>query len=504
MEKIRLQHYRCLEDTGYLTIKPITVLVGANSSGKSSFLKYFALLKQSLPSFVQGLFLWNGPLVDFQDFDNTVSSGQQVIEIEFTIDSLPIISSFRLSNKKLKNVYIHLSVEKRYEEGHEDFLKEMSISYDGNHINLVFQSNRTADVDVNGIKSSELNDILTWGLTNSLFPNFLFKRKKTAEREEYSYNAYEKIQETLRKYTDSDNKINKFWLIGSRLRYSLDKESIEKSLIRQTKNKIDEESIQKIFNLVLYSNVNILLDSLNLYMLSFSKKMTYVKPLRAIVERYYRYNNYAVDSIDADGANIPMFLNSLSEKAINEFNQNWLLPIFGFTIELKPSGNGHVEMIVAERGKDGRNLIDVGFGFTQLLPIVTIIWKSIMIDCVSSDESEDFCKTHIVAIEQPELHLHPRFQGMFVDMLDRVVHICHNENKDVRIIIETHSETIVNRIGTRIADEDSYLKYTDVNVLLFNGKNEGLDKYIESTSYDSDGFLDNWPFGFFSDYVDRD
>lgn len=54
----------------------------------------------------------------------------------------------------------------------------MSISYDGNHINLVFQSNRTADVDVNGIKSSELNDILTWGLTNSLFPKFLFKRKK--------------------------------------------------------------------------------------------------------------------------------------------------------------------------------------------------------------------------------------------------------------------------------------------------------------------------------------
>lgn len=48
MDKIRLQHYRCLEDTGYLSVKPITVLVGANSSGKSSFLKYFALLKQSV------------------------------------------------------------------------------------------------------------------------------------------------------------------------------------------------------------------------------------------------------------------------------------------------------------------------------------------------------------------------------------------------------------------------------------------------------------------------
>ena len=109
-----------------------------------------------------------------------------------------------------------------------------------------------------------------------------------------------------------------------------------------------------------------------------------------------------------------------------------------------------------------------------------------------------------MAIEQPELHLHPRFQGMFVDMLDRVVRICHKEKKDVRIIIETHSETIVNRIGTKIVDESSYLKPTDVNVLLFNGKNEGLDKYIEPTSYDDEGYLVNWPFGFFSDYVDRD
>lgn len=43
-------------------------------------------------------------------------------------------------------------------------------------------------------------------------------------------------------------------------------------------------------------------------MLHFSKKLTYVMPLRAIVQRYYRYNNYAVDSIDADGGNLPMFL----------------------------------------------------------------------------------------------------------------------------------------------------------------------------------------------------
>ena len=504
MDKIRLQHYRCLEDTGYLSVKPITVLVGANSSGKSSFLKYFALLKQSVSSFVQGVFLWNGPLVDFRDFDNTVSSGQKTIEVEFTINSLPIVSSFRFSNKKIENVNIHLILGKLDDNEHEDFLKEMSITYNDNHIKLYFHSNRKADVDVNGIKSNDLNDTLIWGLTNSLFPKFMFKSKNHGGDEEHSYNAYKGIQETIKKYIDDEEQINRFVFLGNRLRNFFDKESMEKTLKRQYKDKIDNESIQKIYNMAMYFNINVLLDSLNLYMLSFAKKMTYVKPLRAIVERYYRYNNYAVDSIDADGSNIPMFLNSLSDDALNDFNEHWLLPIFGFTIKLKPSGNGHVEMIVIEKGKVERNLIDVGFGFTQVLPILTIIWKSIMVDCVNSDESEDFCQTHFVAIEQPELHLHPRFQGMFVDMLDRVVRICHKEKKDVRIIIETHSETIVNRIGTKVADESSYLKPTDVNVLLFNGKNEGLDKYIESTSYDDEGYLVNWPFGFFSDYVDRD
>lgn len=504
MDKIRLQHYRCLDDTGYLSVKPITVLVGANSSGKSSFLKYFALLKQSVSSFVQGVFLWNGPLVDFRDFDNTVSSGQKTIEVEFTINSLPIVSSFRFSKKKIDNVNIHLILGKLDDNEHEDFLKEMSITYDDNRIKLYFHSNRKADIDVNGIKSNDLNDTLIWGLTNSLFPKFMFKSKNHGGDEEHSYNAYKEIQETIKNYIDDEDQINRFVFLGNRLRNFFDKESMEKTLKRQSKDKIDNESIQKIYNMAMYFNINVLLDSLNLYMLSFAKKMTYVKPLRAIVERYYRYNNYAVDSIDADGSNIPMFLNSLSDNALNDFNKHWLLPIFGFTIKLKPSGNGHVEMIVIEKGKVERNLIDVSFGFTQVLPILTIIWKSIMVDCVNSDESEDFCKTHFVAIEQPELHLHPRFQGMFVDMLDRVVRICHKEKKDVRIIIETHSETIVNRIGTKIVNESSYLKPTDVNVLLFNGKNEGLDKYIESTSYDDEGYLVNWPFGFFSDYVDRD
>lgn len=51
MKTLRLQNYRCFEDTGDIELKQITYLLGANSAGKSSFLKFFALFSSSLFSF---------------------------------------------------------------------------------------------------------------------------------------------------------------------------------------------------------------------------------------------------------------------------------------------------------------------------------------------------------------------------------------------------------------------------------------------------------------------
>ena len=70
MNTLRLKNYRCFEDTGDISLKPLTLLVGANSSGKSSFLKFFPLLKQSIGIRKNGVFLWYSDDVDFKDFKN--------------------------------------------------------------------------------------------------------------------------------------------------------------------------------------------------------------------------------------------------------------------------------------------------------------------------------------------------------------------------------------------------------------------------------------------------
>lgn len=71
-ETLRFQKYRCFKDTGAVEIKHITVQIGANSSGKSSFLIFPPLLKQSMGEFVNRAFLWTGSMVELKGFNNTV------------------------------------------------------------------------------------------------------------------------------------------------------------------------------------------------------------------------------------------------------------------------------------------------------------------------------------------------------------------------------------------------------------------------------------------------
>ena len=97
MDNIRIKNYRCFDDTGAISIKPITVLVGANSSGKSSFLKFFGLMKQSVSEFIRGFFLWSGPLIDFKDYNNVVKDNGRMIELDFDINELPIYSDFKVT-----------------------------------------------------------------------------------------------------------------------------------------------------------------------------------------------------------------------------------------------------------------------------------------------------------------------------------------------------------------------------------------------------------------------
>jgi predicted ATPase len=119
------------------------------------------------------------------------------------------------------------------------------------------------------------------------------------------------------------------------------------------------------------------------------------------------------------------------------------------------------------------NLKDVGFGVSQILPIVT---EGIMARPGTT-----------IIVEQPEIHLHPRAQARLADLFIDLAH------QDKSFIIETHSEHMLLRFARRIAEGS--LKKKDIAVYEFKLTEDGTK--ITEIPFDDQGNLKKWPGGFF-------
>jgi len=107
MEGLRLKNIRTLRDTGMVDLKTVNMLVGGNSSGKSTMLRIFPLIKQSLYRRTNGPILWAGEdndYVDFGSYKETLNknSTDNYIELQFKIpyrksDIIRNIDRFRIS-----------------------------------------------------------------------------------------------------------------------------------------------------------------------------------------------------------------------------------------------------------------------------------------------------------------------------------------------------------------------------------------------------------------------
>ena len=83
LSKLRIRNLRSIIDTNEIELKPITILVGKNSSGKSTFARSFPLLRQSIEEKTRGPILWYGRYVDFGDYHTSLSRSATSNEICF-------------------------------------------------------------------------------------------------------------------------------------------------------------------------------------------------------------------------------------------------------------------------------------------------------------------------------------------------------------------------------------------------------------------------------------
>ena len=272
--------------------------------------------------------------------------------------------------------------------------------------------------------------------------------------------------------------------------------------------------------MLIFSCLNNLITSILYFLRNIADNTNYILPLRAVTERNYSFRNSSVETIEPDGKNLPMFLNSLKDAQKKDLNE-WLKR--NFSIELDVINNaGRVELDIIEyKSQKGsyldastnysnpankkkttkRNLVDVGFGYTQILPIIITIWNIIRKDREATVLSRILkYNERIIVIEQPELHLHPRFQKAFADMLAKIVSDEDiHKRLNIKFIIETHSEAIVNRLGEDIGQ--GRLDKNKVSLVFFNEEIEGAEnERVTSIEYDDGGYIEKWPIGFFSEY----
>ena len=131
-----------------------------------------------------------------------------------------------------------------------------------------------------------------------------------------------------------------------------------------------------------------------------------------------------------------------------------------------------------------RNLIDVGYGVSKALPIVT--------ELLRPDAPQMFL------LQQPEVHLHPSAQAALGSLF------CSIAGSDRQLVVETHSDYIIDRVRMDVRDGTTDLKPEDVSILYFE-RGES-DVKIHSIRIDADGNVLDAPEGyrqFFSDELTR-
>ena len=184
-------------------------------------------------------------------------------------------------------------------------------------------------------------------------------------------------------------------------------------------------------------------------------------------------------SRDPEGETVPMYLST----AYFEDEESWkalkaALEAFGREaglfdeITVRPLGQRGSEPFQMQVRKFGRrakgpprNLIDVGYGVSQVLPVITELFRD-------SD-------TPLFLLQQPEVHLHPSAQAALGSLF------CQTAGPRRQLVVETHSDHLLDRVRMDVRDAKTELKPDDVSILFF--ERDDLDVRIHSLRLDGEG-----------------
>lgn len=439
---LRLTNFKSWKDTQNIGLRPISGFFGANSSGKSSLIHALLLLKQTADSTDRNIVFNFGEArsrnyVDLGDFKGVVhrhetGSSLQIFLNWQTDEPIEISDTYARIEEENREVAssneIGFRVKSRLQEASENarpVLDNMAYHVGG----VEFGLRRLASEDVYPYEIFTEN------------ADFRFVRYRgRAWNFESPVRCYGFPEKVRTYYQNAD--------FLADLEYSF------------------EQCLQNVY---------------------------YLGPLRAYPERVYSWHGYQPRDVGAEGTlSVDALLESRRrgdelpsqtgerQLSLEEYVAAWLKDlglIHDFRIHRVVEDGGLYRVVVRKSRNAPEVLItDVGFGVSQILPVLVL--------CFFVPEGST------VILEQPEIHLHPSVQAGLAD-----VFIDAWQKRRVQIIVESHSEHLLRRIQRRIAEEE--LSMDDVG-LFFCREDNGISG-LDTLDVDPFGNITNWPQDFFGD-----
>lgn len=239
------------------------------------------------------------------------------------------------------------------------------------------------------------------------------------------------------------------------------------------------------------------------------RELSYIGPFRNNPERIYRRSENKVANVGVKGEfAINMLIDDRGRSRITEKVSDWFEKAFHYKLKIEPLvstlhtvGESEYYQVMLENTDTSieNSIMDVGYGISQVLPIVS--------QMAMEKDNNDNSEMHIVdydslyIIEQPELHLHPNAQAELAKLFANTVSTGKATNK--KVLIETHSEHIIRGLQILIADKDSPYNISADKVKIYyvhdEKEKDGQEgSWIEEMKMDEYGqFIDKWPPDFF-------
>ena len=456
MEQVTVENFRCFREKQTARLAPLTLLVGDNSTGKTSFLALLRVLWDighhcQFPDFKEDPY----DLGSFDELANrktTRDSQPKIIRTGFKFSILSRNSKQGKSEKKLYEIEACLS-----KKGVTPVVSRLFYRNEETWIEAFLENGDLREVGVGTHRGR-------------------WKSKK-------AFSAQVSVGLCMSREIP-------FWFFVSHLLKQNWKPKEERIEFQSMNNSppITEDDLSLILDLATFRGVPS-------FESSEGSRPFASAPVRSEPQRKY---DPSQPIRDPQGSYLPMYLVNVyledKEKwislkdSLEQFGQSSGLFDEISIKQLKGKDSGLFQVQIREfsdkmKGLQ-RNLIDVGYGVSQILPVI--------IELLHKDATPMFL------FQQPEVHLHPSAQAALGSFF------CKTASWNRQIIVETHSDYLLNRIRMDVCEGKGQLKPDDVSILFF--ERAGLDVRIHSIRIDDNGNIVDQPPGyrqFFNDEMRR-